>query len=62
MSRQDGTYHLSCAGKIRHDSEAKAWRHINGIMRRRGADGKMNAYRCKYCGFWHIGHARKGRR
>lgn len=61
MSRQTGDYHRSCDGKAKHDSEAKAWRAIAGVTKRRGWDGKMNAYRCGYCGFWHIGHARQAK-
>lgn len=58
MSHQTGDYHRSCDGKMQYKSEAKAWRAIKGVTRRHGRDGKMNAYRCAFCGFWHIGHAR----
>ena len=58
MSHQMGNFNLSCNGKMKHKSEAKAWRAINGLTSRHGKDGKMNAYRCAFCGFWHIGHAR----
>lgn len=45
----------ACTGKHRYPDEATAraaiWRQ------RRRWDGFMRAYRCSFCGGWHIGHA-----
>jgi hypothetical protein len=38
-----------CAGKIRHETSARAARQAHYI-------GRGNApYRCRYCGGWHVG-------
>lgn len=57
MSRQTGTYYCSCDGKIRHATEGAAKRHIAGINRRKPR-GFLHAYRCKFCGGWHVGHVK----
>ncbi len=61
MSRQTGTYHSSCDGKIQHATEGAAWRHITGINRR-NPQGRLHAYRCNFCGKWHVGHEKERRR
>lgn len=43
-----------CGDKVRHLTGRGA-RKLARQMRRRG-DVQMGAYRCEYCGFWHIGH------
>lgn len=47
MQKRDG-----CKGKIRHRNKGGACTHL----RKMKAPG-MNAYRCKQCGGWHIGHS-----
>lgn len=47
----DMTRAFACIGKARHETPKAAAVHL----KRR--DGKrMNVYKCKYCGFYHIGH------
>jgi hypothetical protein len=47
----------SCGRKQRHGSEAEARAHIGGLHGRKGYQGLLNAYRCRFCGGWHVGHA-----
>lgn len=41
-------------------SKAEAIDRVHYKRRTLGSD--LNAYKCKYCGFWHVGHRTKGRR
>ncbi len=46
-------YNASCAGKKVHRNRADA-----EIARGKTKNGhKMLAYKCRHCGFWHIGKA-----
>ena len=49
-------YECSCAGKYRYSQRCEAERAARTM-----ATGvtKMNAYECRYCGFWHFGHAKR---
>ncbi len=42
----------ACQGKTRYESKAEACR----ILRLYAAPNRMRAYRCSFCGAWHIGH------
>ena len=48
-----------CGRKVRHADEAQARKAIHQLRRAYGDAplGFMNAYRCQFCGGWHIGHA-----
>lgn len=40
-----------CFGKVRHKSKQDATTHV--LHRKKYA--VLNAYRCQFCGFWHVG-------
>lgn len=42
-----------CTHKVRHESEAFA--KIAAYKTK----GRVGAYKCKFCGGWHVGHAPK---
>lgn len=46
-----------CDGKVRYESKAKAKR-ANRINSTKFGDrhGRMAAYRCPHCGWFHLGH------
>ena len=50
------TYGDGCRGKRWYPSKAHAQSAVRRSQLERGQDGRMNAYRCKACGRWHIGH------
>lgn len=56
MSSKRAIRRRSCDGKIRHADQREALDHIAGLNRRKGFQGSMNAYRCDFCGGWHVGH------
>jgi rubrerythrin len=46
----------ACAGKVRYLTRNDA----RGARKRmRNVKGKLNAYVCAYCGFYHLGHMPK---
>jgi hypothetical protein len=49
----------SCAGKRAHDTETSASEHLDRLVRQGGV--RLNAYRCKFCHQWHVGHLPKPR-
>lgn len=51
-----------CGTKRQHATRAAAEGHIWWMVSTLGARrARFRAYRCKHCGCWHVGHARKGR-
>ena len=46
----------SCVGKHAYPSAKKAWQVAKRYK------GGLSAYRCRFCGQWHIGHSRRYRR
>lgn len=51
-----------CGAKQSHSSKADAERHIWSLVRAGTSLGRMQAYRCKHCGSWHVGHKKRRRR
>jgi hypothetical protein len=54
-----------CAGKVAYPSKGAAHRALGagGFVRshrrgRRKEGGRLGAYACPHCGFFHLGHAR----
>jgi hypothetical protein len=46
-----------CAGKIAHTSKAAATKAVPGTRAiTPGRPDKVEAYRCDFCGAWHVGH------
>lgn len=47
-------------GKLIHDTEVAAQRHIQGLARINHDGGRfMAVYQCSHCQGWHIGHRKK---
>lgn len=46
----------SCEGKVRHPTKEGAIISLKKLTKSRGHQGYMHAYRCNFCGQWHIGH------
>lgn len=55
MSSKRRLRRRSCEGKVRHESAAGA--NIARAKLARRDDDRMNAYHCRFCGGWHVGHA-----
>lgn len=52
------SYAPGCRGKRAYPSKAHAQSAVRTSQQDRGQDATMNAYRCKVCKGWHIGHGR----
>lgn len=48
----------ACTGKTRHPNAATAQRHIAALTRAGKWSGHMDAYRCRFCNGFHVGHGR----
>lgn len=59
MKRPTATRGRSCTGKIRHAGEAAATAHMRKLLARGAV--RLNAYACRHCGGWHVGHLPKPR-
>lgn len=55
---------LSVGGipKTRHKTRAEAYAHRTLLISRGAYAPQMIVYRCQTCGFWHVGHSRRGKR
>ncbi len=51
----------SCGDKVGHLTVQAGFVAI-AKLNRRGPQGLMAVYRCRYCGMYHIGHVRKSYR
>lgn len=49
----------SCTGKRRYESASQARAAISGLFRRKGYQGYLQAYPCRFCGGYHFGHPPK---
>lgn len=56
MSRRQGTAQRGCVGKLAHKDQVAALRHVAGLIRAGAHRSSVNAYQCKHCGRWHVGH------
>lgn len=68
MSSKRRLRRKACEGKVRHESGAAAIQAIRSLDRS-GSHAKRDAYKCRFCGGYHIGHRpnqqpdlRRGRR
>jgi len=52
---RDSSYAKQCKGKLRYDKKSYAKLVIRRVT---GRSSGMHAYRCAWCGFFHIGHKR----
>lgn len=57
MSSKRRLRRKQCGDKTRHSTAADALTHIRNLKDRRRINGTVNAYRCRWCGGYHIGHA-----
>jgi len=55
MSSKRAIRRRACGHKVRHENEAAARAHIGALHHAKGYS-PMNAYRCSFCGGWHVGH------
>lgn len=50
-------YLRGCAGKKKHPTKSAAYRHRVELDSKGGTPmSQSNAYQCRLCGFWHVGH------
>ena len=54
----------ACRGKICYDGKANAEYIIRNtnVRASRGLGTRMEAYKCQWCAFWHLGHIAKNRK
>lgn len=57
MSSKRAIRRRACDGKVRHETSWEARKAIRDLNRKRGYQGPMNAYKCKFCGGFHVGHS-----
>lgn len=62
MSQPTRTKGRSCDGKERHDTREAAKGNIARLAKRGAAFGRLEAYRCDFCGSWHVGHTSRRKR
>lgn len=55
MSSKRAIRRRTCGHKIRHTTVEAARVHIGQLHHAKGYC-PMNAYRCSFCGGWHVGH------
>lgn len=56
MSSKRAVRRKACKGKFRHADAGAARSELSRLIRSKGYNGAMNAYACRWCGGWHIGH------
>lgn len=49
----------ACTGKIRYFDKSGARKARRHMMARGKVKGKLSAYICEFCGFYHLGHMPK---
>ncbi|WP_295377274.1 hypothetical protein [uncultured Pseudacidovorax sp.] len=57
MSSKRRIRRKSCTGKRRFITWEAAIAAIRSLVRARGPQGPLNAYRCQFCNGFHFGHA-----
>ena len=48
----------SCQSKVRHATPDAAQGAIRRLHAQKGYQGRLDAYRCRFCGGFHVGHSR----
>lgn len=56
MSSKRHVRQRKCGHKHRHETQAKAIAHAVRLMRSGKTDRWLTPYRCKFCGYYHVGH------
>ena len=49
-------------GKQRHPDKVTTENHRFNLIRKGASPGQMVAYKCRFCGSWHVGHRMRGKR
>lgn len=57
MSSKRAIRRKACKGKVRHQCAEHAWAHLRALLKKRDDGLRMNVYRCRFCGGWHVGHS-----
>ena len=63
-NERDRSEERACGKKVPHTSWADAEEHVQEIIAfnvdrgRAERSSRLHAYRCDFCGFWHVGHGR----
>lgn len=57
MSSKRAIRRRACKGKVRHASIEAAQAHVGALNRTKGYK-PMDAYRCQFCGGYHVGQRR----
>lgn len=52
-----GTRRRACTGKKSHSRRQDADAHRNRLIEQGAAPDGIRVYRCRHCGFLHIGHS-----
>ncbi len=53
----------ACTGKVQHETKAAAEEAIWSLVHNRGAiRGRLHAYACEFCGWFHVGNKPRKRR
>lgn len=47
----------ACKGKIRRKSRGAAEAHLRALEKQGKASSRDNAYLCRFCRGWHVGHS-----
>lgn len=58
MSSQRAIRTRSCTSKKRHGTFEAADYAMRRLLRMKAGDGRLEVYRCRFCGGFHVGHAR----
>jgi hypothetical protein len=56
MSSKRAVRRKACKGKVRHTDRQAAAAALFALNQKKGYQGPMNVYGCKFCGGYHIGH------
>lgn len=59
MSSKRAIRRKSCKGKVRHVDATAAQAAIGGLNRAKGYQGRLDVYRCSFCGGYHVGHGKQ---
>jgi hypothetical protein len=56
MSSKRAVRRRACQGKVRHADYNAANAALRALVRAKGEQGRLQAYRCRFCRGYHFGH------
>lgn len=59
MSSKRRIRRRSCKSKVRHATVEAGQHAIRQLNRARGYQGRLDVYRCQFCGGFHVGHSKR---